>query len=470
MQKIIVKSFRQIPYAEVDVKNILVFIGEQASGKSTLAKLIYFFKSLKEDYFNLIYEKDNRTNRQLEKLFIKKIQEKFKVYFGYTSELDNDFEITFYYNFKQKSPEQNRFLRLFKSSSLNIQFQEQFFGEILHETKSLAFTINEFSRKQANKGDSSNYIVIERAKIRFINELTERVNNLFFDNYTPLFFPAGRNITVSYPEQFQSLFLENLYQNKNEKGVPKSIDMVLMRSFILHTKFLYDYFRGDSFESKSENRKSTITKAILTFFRLHSEYILKGKYDNQDGNEKIIFDKKGQSIPLNLASSGQQEAVRIIQDLFYLLFENQRSFRIIEEPEAHLYAEAQKHLIELIALVTNKTQSQVLITTHSPYVLSILNNLLMISVTEEKNPNSKEKIDLHFLTKRLDAKKGERIKLLNDEIQVYALSLSAKKYCTSIIDSETGLIGENYLDEVTEDLNDDFNVLYNLNFESQPHE
>ncbi len=56
MQKIIIKNFRQIPYAEIEIKKLLLLIGEQASGKSTLAKLIYFFKSLKEDYFNLVYE------------------------------------------------------------------------------------------------------------------------------------------------------------------------------------------------------------------------------------------------------------------------------------------------------------------------------------------------------------------------------------------------------------------------------
>ena len=56
MQKIVIRNFRQISQAELEVKDFLFLIGEQASGKSTIAKLIYFFKSLKQDYFNLLYD------------------------------------------------------------------------------------------------------------------------------------------------------------------------------------------------------------------------------------------------------------------------------------------------------------------------------------------------------------------------------------------------------------------------------
>ncbi len=55
MQKIIIKNFGAIEYAEIEIKKVLVLIGEQASGKSTIAKLIYFFKSLRDDIFKKIY-------------------------------------------------------------------------------------------------------------------------------------------------------------------------------------------------------------------------------------------------------------------------------------------------------------------------------------------------------------------------------------------------------------------------------
>ncbi len=42
----------------------------------------------------------------------------------------------------------------------------------------------------------------------------------------------------------------------------------------------------------------------------------------------------------------------------------------------------------------------------------------------------------------------------------------ADNYCHSIIAKATGLIGENYLDSITEELNHDFDVLYHLHFQS----
>ena len=109
MQKIIIKNFRQISHAEIEVKDFLFLIGEQASGKSTIAKLIYFFKSLKQDYFNLLYETNKRSLVELQKKLISNIQNKFAVYFGYTSRLDDDFCIQYIF-----STEKGYKLTLFK--------------------------------------------------------------------------------------------------------------------------------------------------------------------------------------------------------------------------------------------------------------------------------------------------------------------------------------------------------------------
>ncbi len=451
MQKLIVNNFRQIPLAEIEIKEIVVLIGEQASGKSTLAKLIYFFKSLKDDYFNLVYENLAGSDTNFETLFRQKIQEKFKVYFGYTSELSDDFEIVYYYNVAE-----TQFLKLHKKKALNVTFDQRFFSQFTKNNKDVISQISRYNKTQTiNEG---NYADLERNKSQLISNLVSNVNKLFNDDLPLKFFPAGRNITVSYPEQFQSLFLGNLYANAANE---KTVDMLLMKSFILHSKFLNDYFRNVNFENKVNN-----VSPITTFFNLQAEYILKGKYDNSEGNEKIVFNNRKPATPLNIASSGQQESVRIIQDLYYLLLENQASFRIIEEPEAHLYPQAQKKLIELIALIVNKTGSQIVITTHSPYILSILNNLLLYSIVCQNKPNAEINIREHFGTTNLDKNKNERINLFTNQIQVYSLDISRDVYCQSVIDAETGLIGENFLDSVTEELNNDFEVLYHLNFQT----
>ncbi len=59
---------------------------------------------------------------------------------------------------------------------------------------------------------------------------------------------------------------------------------------------------------------------------------------------------------------------------------------IIEEPEAHLFPEAQKEISALIALLSNMKQSQITITTHSPYILASINNLILAHKVGKKYP------------------------------------------------------------------------------------
>jgi predicted ATPase len=51
MQKIIINNFGPVEAAEIEIPKIVVLIGKQASGKSTVAKLIYFFQTLIEDAY-----------------------------------------------------------------------------------------------------------------------------------------------------------------------------------------------------------------------------------------------------------------------------------------------------------------------------------------------------------------------------------------------------------------------------------
>lgn len=47
MQKIIIKYLGPVRELEMEIKDFNLFIGEQATGKSTVAKAIYFFRIIK---------------------------------------------------------------------------------------------------------------------------------------------------------------------------------------------------------------------------------------------------------------------------------------------------------------------------------------------------------------------------------------------------------------------------------------
>jgi len=70
--------------------------------------------------------------------------------------------------------------------------------------------------------------------------------------------------------------------------------------------------------------------------------------------------------------------------LFDIILNNRKIFLVIEEPEAHIFPETQKQIMELIALAINVTDSKILITTHSPYILTSTNLLIHSASVENK--------------------------------------------------------------------------------------
>lgn len=278
MQKIIIKNFRQISHAEIEVKDFLFLIGEQASGKSTIAKLIYFFKSLKQDYFNLLYETNKRSLVELQKKLISNIQNKFAVYFGYTSRLDDDFCIQYIF-----STEKGYKLTLFKKKSLQIQFDNDYWDFISKKTIALQKQID------SSNENKMNFILQEKAKNALIKKMTVEVNKTFFDDRETLFLPAGRNITVSYPEQFQLLFFGELKSALYSNKETNTVDINLIKEFVSYSKFLADYFNG----AKENVENTPFRQLIHTII----SQILHGDYKNENGMEKIFYNER-EFVPL----------------------------------------------------------------------------------------------------------------------------------------------------------------------------
>jgi predicted ATPase len=91
--------------------------------------------------------------------------------------------------------------------------------------------------------------------------------------------------------------------------------------------------------------------------------------------------------------------------------------------EAHLFPVSQKHIVSLMAIMYNHSM---VITTHSPYILSAINNLI------------------------LDTNKEELYKLVDMLIDVSAYTVE-DGVLKSIVDTENRLIGMNIIDSVSDD-------------------
>lgn len=445
MQKLQIHNFRQIDDATIEVAQYLLLIGEQASGKSTLAKLIYFFKSLPQDYLAILYASQNETITSIKNQIIRRIQNKFNQYFGLTSRLANDFCIKYYYD-----TDSDAYIILSKTPKLNIKFADNYWKRISSETRACILQI----QRSELPSTGASFAIQEKRKNYVLQQLRELTDQLFFDENESMFFPAGRNITVSYPEQFQYLFYGVLDKTTDDKkSESNTIDLTLMKEFVGYSKLLIDHFAT---RPQFINQETEFGKVLA---RKVAE-ILHGKYNNDSGFEKIKYEEN-EFVPLKLSSSGQQESIRIIQDLVYIWSQDIHASRIIEESETHLYPTAQKLLVDLMALVFNKTKGQVILTTHSPFILSAFNNLLFYNKVLASDPQKAKELASHFGVDNLNGE-DERLDVAPNAFRAYALKPACGEYCKSIFDGETQLIGENYIDEATENIYADFDYLYNL--------
>ena len=205
----------------------------------------------------------------------------------------------------------------------------------------------------------------------------KRLCKLFDDPYETVFIPAGRNLITLLSTQLNYIF------TSLEGSQLRNIDFITKRyiELILKLKPLFsDGIKGlmdTAMDQPEQLKKIKPNKAAINRLIARSEKILRGYYRYVEGEERVYLDSR-KYIKINFSSSGQQEIVWVINLLFYYLFENKRVFLIIEEPESHLFPDSQQSIGELLSLFAT-CKNQVLVTTHSPYLLGTFNYLLLAS-------------------------------------------------------------------------------------------
>ena len=192
MQKLTIKNFGPINNLDIDINDFMLFVGPQASGKSTIAKTIFFFKSISNDIINFLIEyiKSNGQT-QITILSIRKIiSKKFLDYFGPSVPLQG-MELIYYYTDQSwlKITLEKTHSYVTPDFSDNI-LQE--LGSLIKQTKLFAknnksfsaFSINDFIRKNSDLD-------------AYISLLEERVKQMFLQKHELLYIPAGRSLLAT---------------------------------------------------------------------------------------------------------------------------------------------------------------------------------------------------------------------------------------------------------------------------------
>lgn len=357
MQTIKLHNLGPISSFETEISKVNLLIGEQATGKSTISKSIYFFRSIKSELIKHLYlcaiDSEYAQKNTFPKALNKPMKDIFIKLFGYSWDLNPalsmDFDFTEFVKIRVSLAKGKRHQKY-----ISINYSQHLKDSIAELENSL----QESNYHKVNALDF-NFSFINAERVRLHKEISDKINMLFEDPYETYYIPAGRQLLTLLASQktkldYDSIDLVNRkFMQFNESVQPNFKDGVSN----VHKFFPMPERKFDA---------PQIAKEIMTG--------LKGDYRVISGSEWLVL-QSGDQIPVNYASSGQQELLWLYNQLYVLLLREEAAFVIIEEPEAHLYPTLQKEVIEYIVQFANLNHSQILVTTHSPYVLTTANVL-----------------------------------------------------------------------------------------------
>lgn len=443
MQHIIIKNNGPVKDFEMDVNKFNVLIGEQATGKSTIAKSIYYsryFKTIISNFLIQVMESGTYYGELVKKTtwFYKyithDIKDTFVQLFGYSWELDSSFNI--HYSFTDgvwvECKLSNRYNgKKYITEDYSPKLKKKI--KLLQEEALLMYEESEKIQLSLELGREN--------KSRNRAYLLNKVNEIFEDDLTTYYIPAGRSMITLLSASRATM---NSLQN---------IDFVMNRflELIDGVRSVYQDGVDNAFKYFPRGNRTFDVHDIST----QIIKMQKGEYRSERSQEVLrvnIGENDYQDIAINFASSGQQEIMWLLNFLYVLMLRDEKSFVIIEEPEAHIYPSLQKDIIDFIIQFVNICNGNVFVTTHSPYVLMTMNNAYYAGCIADKN-------------KQVDVSKVKKpvYRIKKNDLTAIKLVSALDEKLIDLLDGDDGEISSHMIDDVSEIINEEYTSLFMIN-------
>ncbi|WP_288909737.1 ATP-binding protein [uncultured Bacteroides sp.] len=394
-ERLIIKSFGPVKDLDITFKKVTLFIGDQGTGKSCVAKLFSMFK-------------------WLEKVLT---QKKYKL---------NYFE------------QYNRFLTMLCSYH-RIESFVQNESYLKFESKLYVFVYSEGSFKISDKNVEVDglskimYVPAERSIVSVAENKTKLLKELpdSSETFSDEFVNAKKYFKSGYELPFEGLRFE--YDSLNEVG----------------------WISGTGYKVRLINASSGIQSSLPMC--MVSEYLSQMIADREEiklsKEEKDKLEKRVADIMQNDAISDS------IKDMMIRQLSSANRYdcfiNIVEEPELNLFPKSQMEVLRsLVAINASSDKNMLILTSHSPYSLAILNMLIMGSKVYERAGEDVKATVENILP--------HVYHLHENEVAAYRLSYKDEKYCESVLNTNTGMIAKNDLDSCSDEINRTFNQLYRL--------
>ena len=420
-EKLIIRNFVGIERLNLDLRKINILIGPQATGKSICAKLLYHFKGFIFDIFTAV--ENQRSKREMDATFI----EEFQDYFPPQSWGKGGFSLRYTIG--------KSFIEISKGekakSKIRLSYSDFFRKEL------------DLSRRELKKSTESHPDEREHDRWQAVYKTRQKIIKSAGDElgdpagFDQLFIPAGRSFFANLQSSIFSFLSSN-----------KAID-----PFLTEFGRLYESMKDIPIRIRSNGDYDNVLKKKIEGI---VESILCGKHVHEKGKDFLQL-RDGRRTSLAHASSGQQEMLplAVILSMFPFVGFAGPGFSIfIEEPEAHLFPTSQRGIVQLLAIVFNKSKTplQFFITTHSPYILTAFNNLMQAGSMKKRIYSDEEQKRLHKIVPPEQA-------LDPNVVRAFSLADASGK---SICCKDTGLISPNVIDEVSHVLSTDFSSLIEM--------
>lgn len=447
MQKIEIRNSGPVKAFGMEIKRFNLLIGEQATGKSTIAKAIYFFQVNKRaitNYLIQICETNSYNGKSQERInFYKAIRHELKdvfiQLFGYSWDLNPDTEMTYYFT-------DNVWIKVALHDGdkpgkklIGVDYSP----EIMVRIRELKEEAQDMFRNNANAAGSLALAKEERKRNRDI--IIQKVNEFFRDEREVYYIPAGRSL------------LTVMSNSRAVMNSVTSLDLITENFMSLIDNIRNNFMNGVRKVHQFypiPDRKFDVNEMAERIIKMQ-----KGEYCYVGGREKLLINgDKRHSIGINFASSGQQEILWLLNFLYVLMLRQENAFVIIEEPEAHIYPTLQKEVMEFIAMFGNMQNSGVFVTTHSPYILTAANNLFYAGAIAELRREAK-------VRKVVD----RRCVLSPRDFSAYKLLMSkdgdGSRQYVDLVNEEGMEIHTSLIDDISSEINEVYTMLYDLELE-----
>lgn len=390
MKKLLIRNFGPIREAEIELKRVNLIIGPQSSGKSTVLKIACFCDWME---------------RQIE---LTQNPDKFCEYGTFVSNLVDFHKLHGYIQ-----PD----------------------SEIRYLNDAVAFRFSQKEKKCHFEWKGSKRWSYKRTKIAYI--------------------PSERNLVAAIPNWYQiSMSKDNILDFMKEWEFARKTFAKGEQILDLPMKYEYNPSnQGDRIKlsngkeldlSVTSSGLQSLTPLYIMLRYLTSVYY---KVTHTNVEQNMIRQNLMEVVAHECSDKSPEKQLNIVNQLM----EPHHTDLYIEEPEAHIFPSTQKSFVyQLVSMLNGRPKHTCFIATHSPYIMTSFNNVIMAGETIDESNEKAEKV-IERMPKRQTLK--------YDDVAAFEIK---DGFIRSIMDEEFHLISADALDSASQEIEEDFEYMLNL--------